>query len=500
MRLGQGIGAAFLFANANAILTDAFPPAQRGLALGINGVAIISGSFIGLVLGGLLAPIEWRLVFLVSVPFGLFGTVWAYVKLEERSVRKAAKIDWWGNLTFAVGLVAILVGITYGIEPYGGHTMGWTSPFVLSMLLGGIAVLIGFGFIEARTPQPMFQLSLFRIRAFFAGNLATLLVALARGGLMFILIIWLQGVWLPEHGYSFSRTPLWAGIYMLPLTIGFLVAGPISGTLSDRYGARPFATGGMLLTALGFGLFEILPVDFSYPYFAALLLLLGLGMGIFSSPNQAGIMNSLPPDQRGAGAGMVMTFQNSAMVLSIGVFFTLIILGLSAKLPAALHSGLLGAGVPATLATSVSHLPPVASIFASFLGQNPMKTLLGPALPHLSEASYLTGRSFFPKLIAAPFQSGLHEAFGFALVMTLVAALASWLRGGKYIHHETTAATAVVERIDAVDGGPFSAAAQPAATARPREGETRASSEESATNGRPRTTAAASLTPPGTHD
>ncbi len=442
MRVGQGVGGAFLFANSSAIITDAFPVEQRGLALGVNGVAAIAGSFIGLVLGGVLAPIEWHLVFLVSVPIGLFGTVWAYLKLEEHSIRVPSKIDWWGNLTFAVGLVAVLVGITYGIEPYGGHTMGWTNPKVLAELLGGVALLIVFGVIEARSDHPMLRLSLFKIRAFSAGSVATLLAALGRGGLMFILIIWLQGIWLPLHGYSFAQTPLWAGIYMLPLTVGFLVAGPLSGILSDRFGARPFATGGMVVTALAFGLLEMLPVDFSYVVFALVLLLMGLGMGIFSAPNQAGIMNSLPPDQRGAGAGMVTTFQNSSMVLSIGVFFTLIILGLASGLPQALYGGLVHQGVSPTLAHQVASLPPVGSLFAAFLGYNPMQTLLGPALPHLAHARFLTGRSFFPSLIAKPFQSGLREAFAFALGACLVAAVASWLRGGKYVHGAVTTTSA----------------------------------------------------------
>jgi MFS family permease len=431
-----------LFANSSAILTDAFPAHQRGLALGINGVAAIAGSFIGLVVGGVLAPVEWRLVFVVSVPIGLFGTVWAYRKLVDLSPRRAARIDWWGNITFALGLIAVMVGMTYGIQPYAGHTMGWTAPGVLGAIGGGLVLLGAFVLVERRVDEPMFDLSLFRIRAFTAGCVATLLAAIGRGGLQFILIIWLQGIWLPRHGYDFTQTPLWAGIYMLPLIAGFLIAGPVSGYLSDRYGARPFATGGMVAAAVSFLLLEMLPVDFSYLAFAALLLLNGLAMGLFSSPNRAAIMNSLPAEQRGAGAGMSATFQNAASVLSIGIFFSLMIVGLAASLPAALHDGLVAHGVPQADATRVAQLPPVASLFAAFLGYNPMEHLLGAhvlaSVPH-AQAVALTGRGFFPSLMSAPFAAALNVAFTFALIACLVAAGASLLRGGRY-HHDDHAA------------------------------------------------------------
>ena len=439
MRIGQGVGGAMLFANSSAIITDAFPADQRGLGLGINNVAAIAGSFIGLVLGGLLAPIQWHMVFLVSVPFGILGTVWAYLKLEDRGVRTPARIDWWGNATFAAGLILILVGITYGLLPYGHHTMGWTSPWVLAEILAGLALLLVFCVVETRVANPMFRLSLFRIRAFSAGNVASGLASLSRGGLMFMLIIWLQGIWLPLHGYSFSQTPLWAGIYMVPLTVGFLVAGPLSGHLADRYGARPFATGGLLLVALTFFLLQMLPVDFSYPVFGFLIFLNSVGMGLFIAPNQTGIMNSLPASQRGAGAGMAATFNSSAQVLSIGIFFTLMILGLSATLPSTLYHGLVDQGVPVATAVRVSHLPAVGSLFAAFLGYNPAATLLGPhALHHMTAAQvdYITGRSFFPSLIAGPFGQGLEKAFDFAAIVCLLGAVASLLRGGKFHYTE----------------------------------------------------------------
>jgi MFS family permease len=436
MRLLQGVGGAMLMANSSAILTDAFPPSERGLALGLNQVAGIAGSFIGLVLGGVLGPISWRYVFLVSVPFGVLGTVWSYLKLRELGVRRPAAQDWWGNLTFAAGLIAVLAGITYGIQPYGGHTMGWTSPLVIGLIAGGLAVLAIFGVIETRVAEPMFRLALFRIRPFTAGNLANLLAGLGRGGLMFILIIWLQGIYLPIHGYSFSRTPLWAGIAMLPLTIGFLVAGPVSGWLSDRFGARPFATGGMVVAAASFAALQLLPVDFVYWQFAGILVLNGIGMGLFASPNRAAIMNSLPPERRGVGGGMSATFQNSAMVLSIGIFFTLIILGLASSLPATLSHGLIAQGVPPADAARVAALPPVSILFAALLGYNPVQTLLGNVVDRLppGHAAYLTGHTFFPSLISAPFASGLAIAFDFAIVACLVAAVASLMRGRKYVH------------------------------------------------------------------
>jgi MFS family permease len=445
MRIFQGVGGAMLMANSSAILTDAFPANQRGMALGLNQVAAIAGSFIGLILGGLLGPVDWRLVFLVSVPFGVIGTFWSYRKLKELGVRRPARLDWWGNLTFAAGLIAVLVGITYGIQPYGGHVMGWTSPLVMSLIIGGIAVLIAFCYIETKVTEPMFRLSLFRIRPFTAGNIASLLSGLGRGGLMFILIIWLQGIYLPLHGYNFVNTPLWAGIAMVPLTIGFLVAGPLSGYLSDRFGARPFATGGMLVAALSFVLLEILPVNFSYPEFAGILLLNGVGMGLFASPNRAGIMNSLPAHRRGVGAGMSATFQNSAMVLSIGIFFSLIILGLSSTLSTHLFTGLTAQGVPAADAMRLAHLPPTAVMFAALLGYNPIQMLLGPVLTKLpaSHAAYLTGHSFFPSLIAAPFHAGLSVAFDFAIAACVIAAIASLLRGKHYVHDlHSEAATA----------------------------------------------------------
>jgi MFS family permease len=430
-RVAQAVGGAMLMANSAAIITDAFPAAQRGMGLGVNMVAGIAGSFLGLVLGGVLAEWNWRSIFWVNVPIGLIGTMWAYRSLHETGVRKAARMDWWGNITFAVGLTALLAGITYGIQPYGGHTQGWTNPWVLAGLIGGVGVLGVFCLVEARVAEPMFPLRLFRDVAFTGGNAATLLGSIARGGLQFMLIIWLQGIWLPLHGYDYVRTPLWAGIYLLPLTVGFLAAGPISGVLSDRFGARPFAAAGFVVMAASFAGLLALPTDFGYPVFAFLIFLNGVGGGLFAAPNASIIMSSVPADARGAASGMRATFQNAGMVLSIGIFFSLMVAGLAGSLPTTLGSGLIAQGVPDQAAQTVAALPPVGVLFAAFLGYNPIQQLLGPdvlgRLPQ-SNVDTLTGREFFPHLISGPFHNGLVVVFSLAIAMSLASAGMSLLR------------------------------------------------------------------------
>jgi EmrB/QacA subfamily drug resistance transporter len=474
-RIIQGIGGAFLFANSTAILTDAFPPHERGMAMGINQVAGIGGGFLGLILGGVLAAIDWRAVFLVSVPLGALGTIWAYLVLHEvATIREHQRIDIWGNLLFAGGLTMLLIGLTYGIEPYGGATMGWTSPFVIGMSLAGLLLLGAFVVVERHVPDPMFHLELFRIRMFAAGNAAGFLSSVARGGLQFLLIIWLQGIWLPLHGYNFQDTPLWAGIYMLPMTVGFLVMGPLSGYLSDRYGARGFATAGMLITALAFVGMMLLPANFNLLAFGLLLILFGVGMGTFAAPNTTAIMNSVPAEHRGAASGMRATFQNVASTLSITVIFSLVTLGLAANLPGALFSQLSGAGIPTAVALQVSHLPPIGALFAAFLGYNPMGTLLPPdvlaALPQASRALVL-GKSFFPNLIAGPFMDGLRIAFALSVVLSVLAAIASLLRGPRFIYElEVEPPPAPVPAGSAQTLGPAASSLQPAHVAEDEEG------------------------------
>jgi MFS family permease len=436
-RIVQAFGGSMLTANSAAILTDAFPREQRGFALGINQVAGLGGMFIGLVAGGVLATLDWRAVFWVNVPVGVFGTVWAYRKLRDNGQRHRGRIDWWGNATFAVGLGAVLIAITNGIQPYHGHTMGWSNPEVFGLLIGGVALLAAFVAIESRVAEPMIQLSLFRIRAFTAGNVAGFAVSIARGGLQFMLIIWLQGIWLPLHGYAYSDTPLWAGIFLLPMTAGFMISGPTAGFLSDRFGARGMATAGMAVFGGSFIGLMLLPVDFPYWAFALLIAANGIGSGMFGAPNSSSIMSSVPSSQRGVASGMRSTFQNSGTALSIGVFFSLMIAGLASNLPKTLTSGLQQHGVPHAIAHHVGTLPPVSSLFAALLGVNPLQHLLAPShvltsLP-ASAGRIITGRAFFPHLISGPFHQGLVVVFAVAAGLSVLAALASLLRGGRQV-------------------------------------------------------------------
>jgi len=447
-RIVQAFGGAMLMANSAAILTDAFPANQRGMALGINQIAGISGQFVGLLLGGLLAAWDWRSVFWINVPFGVFGTIWAYKSLKEIARTKKARIDWAGNVTFATGAGLLLTAITYGIRPYGTSATGWGNPMVIGGLAVGVALLVAFCVVETKVAEPMFRMTLFRIRAFAAGNIASLLGAIARGGLQFMLVIWLAGIWLPLHGYDFTVTPLWAGIYMLPLTAGFLIAGPLSGALSDRYGPRPFATAGLLVAGACFVGLMLLPVDFPYPLFALLIFGNGVGSGLFASPNTSAIMSSVPARHRGAASGMRSTFQNSGMSLSIGIFFSLMIAGLASTLPRTLTSGLTAQGVPLAQASSIAHLPPVSTVFAAMLGYNPVRNLLAHSAAGASQpggllhtlpahnVAVLTGRQFFPNLISGPFHHGLMIVFTAAAIMSLLGAVVSWFRGRQFIFDE----------------------------------------------------------------
>ena len=436
-RLVQGVGGAMLLANSSAIIVDSFPSTQRGMAIGINQVAAIAGSFIGLILGGALVVVDWRLIFWVSVPVGIAGTIWSYHSLHDTGERTAASIDWLGNIMFAVGLTSLLTGIVYGIQPHGSSSMAWSSPKVIAFISVGVVSLAIFNIVELKVKHPMFNLHLFKIRAFFTGSVAGLLTATARGGLQFMLIIWLQGIWLPLHGYSFERTPLWAGIYMLPLTLGFLIAGPVSGYLSDKQGARSLATSGLLIFAGSFIGLLFLPTDFKYWIFALLIFLNGVGGGLFAAPNSTAVMNSVPASARGGAAGIQASLMNTGMVLSMGLFFSLMVIGLSHTLPTSLLQGLSSHGVGVSQATAIAALPPVATLFSSFLGYNPLQMLLGSqahAGVTLAQWNTLTGKTFFPSLLTSPFHHGLFIVFGTAASMALIGAIFSWFRGEKYVH------------------------------------------------------------------
>ncbi|KAB7754436.1 MULTISPECIES: MFS transporter [Mycobacteriaceae] len=434
-RVIQGIGGAMLMASSSAILTDAFPANQRGMALGVNMVAAVAGSFLGLLIGGFLSEWEWKAVFWVGVPIGIIGTIWSYRSLHELGSRSPGRMDWAGTATFGVGLTVLLLGITYGIQPYGDSPTGWTSPAVLGSIAVGLLLLVAFCIVELKVESPMVDMRLFKSATFGMGNLAGLMSSVGRGGLQFMLIIWLQGIWLPLHGYDFESTPLWAGIYLLPATVGFLVAAPVAGTLSDRLGARPLAVGGMLLMAATFVALLIIPVNFDYWQFAVLVFLNGVGGGIFTAPNAAAIMSSVPAAQRGAASGVRSTFFNAGNSLSIGIFFSLMIVGLANTLPSALSSGLQQQGVSADVAQQVAGLPPVGSLFAAFLGYNPIAELLAPfhtlQQPGVN-AGTLTGQTFFPQLITEPFHSGLVVVFGAAAIMMLLGAVASMFNPGTY--------------------------------------------------------------------
>ena len=434
-RVIQGVGGAMLMASSAAILTDAFPSNQRGMALGVNMVAAVAGSFLGLLIGGVLSQWDWRAIFWVGVPIGILGTVWSVRSLHEIGVRRRGTLDWAGTVTFGVGLTVVLTGITYGIQPYGGHPTGWTNPWVLGSITLGILLLVAFCMIELRVAQPIINMRLFRLTSFGMGNLAGLMSSVGRGGLQFMLIIWLQGIWLPLHGYSFESTPLWAGIYMLPMTFGFLIAGPLAGHLADRIGARPFTVTGMLLMAVTFVALVMIPVDFNYWLFALLVFLNGLGGGIFTAPNTAAIMSSVPAEERGAASGVRATFFNAGSSLSIGIFFSLMIIGLAHTLPAALSGGLQAQGVSSEVAHQVANTPPVGSLFAAFLGYNPIGELLAPShalqQPGVN-ADVLTGKVFFPQLISGPFHAGLVVVFVAAAIMMLLGMVASMFNPGRY--------------------------------------------------------------------
>ncbi len=434
-RIVQAVGGSFLMANSYAIITDNFPKQERGMALGINAIAGTAGMSIGIVVGGILSAIDWRYVFLVSVPVGLLGTVWSYLKLKETSPKIRQKLDIPGNVTFGAGLIIFLIGITYGLVPYKTSAMGWSNPFVIVALIVGAVLLIAFPFVERKVKQPMFRLELFKIRAFSAGTLSGMVAGMGMMGLMFMIILLFQGIWLPLHGYSFSSVPFWAGIFMLPMTAAMGIFGPLGGKLSDKHGSRGIATLGLFIAAFALIMLVTLPYDFIYIEMAVLLFIFGSGMGLFMAPNTSAVMSSVPPESRGSASGMLTTMRNVGTTASMGIFFTILILGLTSILPGTIFSGLTTAGLGSSLSKTISsQIPPTDAIFSALLGISPMKEIVSLLPSSVSSGiptsviSTITARTWFPGVFAPAFMSSLRIVFYSAFAITLTGAALSLFR------------------------------------------------------------------------
>jgi MFS family permease len=433
-RIIQAVGGSLIFANSYAIITDNFKKEERGFALGINAIAATAGMSIGIVVGGILATINWRYIFLVSVPVGILGTVWSYLKLKETSPKKRQRMDIPGNATFAGGLIILLVGVTYGISPYKSSAMGWGNPWVQTALIIGAALLVIFPFIERKVKNPMFNLSLFKIRGFAAGSFAGMVSSMGMMGFMFMIIILFQGIWLPLHGYHYASVPFWAGIYMLPMTVAMGIFGPIAGKYSDAHGQRWLASSGLIVSALALLFLVLLPYNFKYIFMAILLFMFGAGMGIFTAPNTSAVMSSVPADVRGSASGMLSTLRNVGTTASMGIFFSILILGLTTDLPGTLSRAVMAAGGGSTLASSMSKLPPTEAIFGALLGINPAKVIL-ELLPTVvvsgipaSAIATITARTWFPIAFAPAFIKSLHIVFYIGAAIVFIGALLSIFR------------------------------------------------------------------------
>ncbi len=437
-RMVQAVGAGFLMVNSTALLTDAFPIYERGKAMGINQISFIVGSLLGLILGGFLSGYDWHLVFIVNIPFAIAGTIWSIFKLKETAEKQKVHMDIWGNVSLALSLILISLGFTYTLEPYGNSQMGWGSPYVIASFIVGIIFLIAFVFIERRVKGPLFNLSLFRIRPFAYGNLSLLLSSLGRGAVMFLVIIWLQGIYLPLHGFSYTQTPFWAGIYMLPMLLGMVIFGPIGGALTDKYGARIFATSGMIVTSIGLFLLTLLPYNFNAIQFELIIFLIGIGGGLFAAPNTTAIMNAVASKDRASANGMRMTINNVSSTISMAIFFSITITIFSQKLPSAMISSATAIGVPYQLALRLSNIPPSGALFGAFLGVNPISVIPSQLLSTLSPSTLaaLESSTFFPKVIGPSFMVGLSYSIYIALALSILGAVFSALMGERYVHEE----------------------------------------------------------------
>ncbi|MCL4412129.1 MAG: MFS transporter [Candidatus Thermoplasmatota archaeon] len=437
-RMIQAVGAGFLMVNSTALLTDAFPGNERGKALGINQISFVVGSLLGLIIGGLLSSFDWHMVFIVNVPFAVAGTLWSIVKLKETAPRQKVGIDFLGNLSLALSLILISLGFTYTLMPYGNQQMGWGSPWVIASFILGTALIFAFIAIERRVKNPLFNLSLFKIKPFAYGNISLFLAAMGRGAIMFLVVIWLQGIYLPLHGFSYSQTPFWAGIYMLPMLLGMVVFGPVGGVLTDKYGARLYATLGMVISAVGLVLLTMVPYNFNVWFFEIILVVIGIGGGLFASPNTTAIMNAVASKDRASANGMRMTINNVASTISMAVFFSITITIFSLKVPGAMYSDAIKIGVPTSIATILAGIPPSGALFGAFLGVSPMSIIPQSlfALIPLGARAALESNSFFPNVIGPSFIIGLDYAIYIALAMSILGAIFSALMGERYVHEE----------------------------------------------------------------
>ncbi|MEM0097206.1 MAG: MFS transporter [Conexivisphaerales archaeon] len=437
-RVIQAVGGGLLMVNSTALLTDAFPSNERGRALGLNQISFVVGSFLGLILGGLLAGYDWHLIFVVNIPFAVTGMVWSIFKLKRTAGTGAISLDIVGNLTLATGLLAISLGLTYALMPYGNSSMGWENPWVIAMFPVGALMFLIFIFNERKVKAPLFDLSLFKIRAFSYGSIALFLNSLAVGAIMFLVTIWLQGIYLPLHGFTYTETPFWAGVYMLPMLVGTVIMGPIGGSLTDKYGARAFATIGMIIIACMLFALTLLPYNFNLELFEVILFITGLGSGLFSAPNTTAIMNSLRSSERGAGNGVRMTFSNVGSTISMAMFFTIAITVFSIYLPSHIYSTAVSYGLPAQIATFLSNLPPSGLLFAAFLGINPasaLPTSIAGDLPS-KVITILDSHTFLPSVLGPTFIIGLRFSIYIAVVLVLIGAIFSYMRGKKYVIDE----------------------------------------------------------------
>ncbi|MEM0160779.1 MAG: MFS transporter [Thermoplasmata archaeon] len=437
-RMIQAVGGGFLMVNSTALITDAFPTTERGRALGINMVSFTVGSVLGLVLGGLLSQYDWHLVFIVNIPFAIIGTIWSIFKLKETSPRLKVSMDYWGNITLAISLILISLGFTYTLEPYGNSEMGWTNPWVIAAFIVGIIMLIAFIIVERKVKNPLFNLSLFKIKPFAYGNISLLVSSLGRGAVMFLVVIWLQGIYLPLHGFAYTVTPLWAGIYMLPMIFGMSIFGPIGGALTDKYGARTFATLGMIITVIGLFLLTLLPYNFNPVYFEGIMFVIGSGGGLFASPNTTAIMNAVSSQDRASANGMRMTINNVAGTISMAIFFSIAITIFSQSLPASMLQSSLAAGVPTKIAYILSKIPASGALFGAFLGVNPISVVPQQLLSTIpaSALKTLESTTFFPNVIGPSFIKGLSDSIYIAMALSILGVIFSALMGERYVHEE----------------------------------------------------------------